>query len=88
MNLTVVLVPGAWHLPTCFDQLRQELRALGIDSMAVANPSVEDCQPPKNLTHDVASLHALLARLADEGKRITLVAHSYGGIVASGAARG
>ncbi|KAI9041120.1 alpha/beta hydrolase [Aspergillus affinis] len=88
MSSTVVLVPGAWHLPTCFDQLRQELHALGVASVAVANPSVEDCQPPKNLTHDVAHLHAVLARLADEGKQITLVAHSYGGVVASGAAQG
>ncbi|GLA07841.1 hypothetical protein AnigIFM60653_009080 [Aspergillus niger] len=37
---------------------------------------------------DRASLHAVIEELADQGHYVTVVAHSYGGAVASGAAEG
>ncbi|PYH96657.1 hypothetical protein BO71DRAFT_417682 [Aspergillus ellipticus CBS 707.79] len=57
---TVVLVPGAWHQPACMNQLRDELRSLGLDSVT----------------------------LADAGHLVTVVAHSYGGLVAPRQSRG
>ncbi|PWY68392.1 alpha/beta-hydrolase [Aspergillus heteromorphus CBS 117.55] len=85
----VVLVPGAWHQPACMDQLRDELGKLGLHSVAVAHPSIgSTLQPRPNLADDVASLHRTIKRLADEGHLVTAMAHSYGGVVASGAAKG
>ncbi|PWY91687.1 alpha/beta-hydrolase [Aspergillus sclerotioniger CBS 115572] len=86
---TIVLVPGAWHLPACLNQLRDELMSLGLDSVAVTHPSVgSTSQPPKTMTDDRANLHAVIKKLADDGHLVTVIAHSYGGVVSSGAAQG
>ncbi|PYI02465.1 alpha/beta-hydrolase [Aspergillus sclerotiicarbonarius CBS 121057] len=85
----IVLVPGAWHQPACMDQLRDELTSLGLDSVGVAHPSIgSTTQPPKTMADDRANLHAVIEKLADDGHLVTVLAHSYGGVVSSGAAQG
>ncbi|KAI2841516.1 transcriptional regulator family: Fungal Specific TF [Aspergillus niger] len=86
---TVVLVPGAWHQPSCMRQLQDELTSRGINATTVAHPSIGNTSPPlKTMVDDRASLHAVIEELADKGHYVTVVAHSYGGAVASGAAEG
>ncbi|GKZ36404.1 hypothetical protein AbraIFM66950_007475 [Aspergillus brasiliensis] len=86
---TIVLVPGAWHQPSCMSQLQNELTSLGLNAITVAHPSIGNAsQPLKTLVDDRASLHATIEELADDGQYVTVVAHSYGGAVASGAAEG
>ncbi|GKZ24667.1 hypothetical protein AbraCBS73388_011658 [Aspergillus brasiliensis] len=86
---TIVLVPGAWHQPSCMSQLQDELTSLGLNATTVAHPSIGNAsQPLKTLVDDRASLHATIEELADDGQYVTVVAHSYGGTVASGAAEG
>jgi alpha-beta hydrolase superfamily lysophospholipase len=86
---SIVLVPGAWHTPDCFDQFRSVLSGLNLSSSAVANPSVGDTTASKTLTDDVDNLRSVLTQLAEqEHKLITVVAHSYGGMVAAGALKG
>ncbi|KAH8701986.1 Alpha/beta hydrolase fold-1 [Talaromyces proteolyticus] len=85
---SIVLVPGAWHTPACFDQFRSVLAELDLSTIAVANPSVGDNTVSKTLTDDVENLRSVLIQLIEqEGKPITVVAHSYGGMVASGAVK-
>ncbi|KAB8213023.1 alpha/beta-hydrolase [Aspergillus novoparasiticus] len=84
----VVLVPGAWHKPTCFKQLQHELRTLGLPSATVAHPSVGSSSVPlKTLTDDVASPRHTLENISDNGDEIVLLMHSYGGVVGSAAAK-
>jgi pimeloyl-ACP methyl ester carboxylesterase len=84
---TIVFVPGAWHTPVCFETVRSELKVLGFRTIAVASPSVgSKSSPLKNLTNDVANLHAAIEKIANEGKLVTVIAHSYGGAIISGAA--
>ncbi|KAH8589760.1 Alpha/beta hydrolase fold-1 [Bisporella sp. PMI_857] len=80
---TILFVPGAWHLPAGFDTVREQLKALGYPTEAVAHPSIGAEPPTKNLSDDTANLRATLETLADEGKRIVVVTHSYGGVVGS-----
>ena len=78
---TIVFVPGVWHLPECFDSTRELLSEKGFTSEAIAHPSVGAKLPDKTLADDVSSLRTRLVALADEGKEIVLIAHSYGGLV-------
>ncbi|RDL38797.1 Uncharacterized protein BP5553_03137 [Venustampulla echinocandica] len=85
---TIVFVPGAWHEPTIFNDVRAELGNLKFPTVAIANPSVgSTSQPLKNLTDDVSNLHSVIMELVNSGDMVVVVAHSYGGVVASGAAQ-
>ncbi|GJC99144.1 FAD binding domain-containing protein [Colletotrichum higginsianum] len=77
---TFVLAPGAWHKETCYSPAQQILESRGYPVEAVAYPS--------GLNDDAAAVRAVLERLADEGKEIVLVVHSYGGLVGANAVKG
>lgn len=76
---TFLLVHGSWHGPWCFEPLQAALRQRGVDSIAVALPSVGT---------DVAHLGTLAddatvvtdAAAAIDGP-VVVVGHSYGGAV-------
>lgn len=85
---TVVFTPGAWHGTWAFDTVRSQLEALGYPTEAVALPSVGNTNASVGVADDVAALAAKLATLADAGKDVVMVCHSYGGVVASSAVEG
>ena len=84
-----VFVPGAWHTPDTFDGIRALLSKRGHDSEAITLPSVGAAEPTKSgLNADIAHTNGVLRALADEGRQIIVVMHSYGGMVGAGAAEG
>ena len=85
---TIVLVPGAWTTPDCFDIVRQQLKTAGYDSEAIATPSVGAEPPTKGLRDDAAAVRSSVSALAEQGKKVVLVVHSYGGLVAAEASKG
>ncbi|KAF4957359.1 hypothetical protein FSARC_11321 [Fusarium sarcochroum] len=85
---TIVFAPGAWHTADCFDLVRKELHARNWSTEAVDYPSVGAEPPTKGLADDVSVVRTTLQRLADEGKEIMLVVHSYGGVVGANAVQG
>lgn len=88
-NPTIVVVPGAWQKPTFFENFCQKLRDAGYPTKQVVLPSVGGNDLPlAGLPEDVAAVQAVLARLAQQGKRVILLGHSSGGAVASNAAEG
>jgi pimeloyl-ACP methyl ester carboxylesterase len=88
MPPTILFIPGAWCPPIVFNPLRDCLNSKGITSAAVALPSVDANPPTTTLDDDITHLRTKLLTLIDAGTEIILVAHSYGGVVASGAAEG
>ncbi|TYC01616.1 alpha/beta hydrolase [Micromonospora sp. WP24] len=76
---TLVLVPGAWHLPSTFDLLRGELDALGYASRAVKLPTTGP-DPRGGLRDDAEAIRAAVEAI--DGP-VVVVAHSYGGIPAT-----
>jgi len=75
---TIVLVHGAWASPSGWDQV---VAGLQKDGYATAAPALDEV----TLTGDVATVRATLDAIP--GNKL-LVAHSYGGMVTSGAAYG
>jgi pimeloyl-ACP methyl ester carboxylesterase len=87
-NPTFVFSLGAWVIPAVFDATRLQLNALGFLSECPAHPSIGAEPPSKTLSDDTASLREVLTKLADEGRDLVVVAHSYGGVVASSSVEG
>lgn len=85
---TIVLVPGAWATPTFYTQLSSNLSEKGLTTETVAHPSAGAEPPTKTLDDDVSNLRSTLERLVNFGGDVIVVAHSYGGLVASGAVQG
>jgi pimeloyl-ACP methyl ester carboxylesterase len=80
-----VMVHGAWHGPWCWDPLEPHLRAFGLSFTAVELPGRDD---PARVA--VSSLNDfaqhVVYRLRARRTPAIVVAHSFGGIVASKAA--
>ncbi|KAH7195663.1 Alpha/beta hydrolase fold-1 [Fusarium oxysporum] len=87
-NPTIVFAPGAWHLASCFDPIREALHSRGWTTEAVEYPSVGAEPPTKGLDDDADAVRTVLQRLADKGEQIVLVVHSYGGLVGANAVKG
>lgn len=87
-NPTIFFIPGAWHLPEGFDDVRAFLAIRGFPSEAVALPSIGAEPPSKGLADDTMFVQNEIERLSNEGKQIVVVAHSYGGMVGAGAVKG
>ncbi|CZT02610.1 hypothetical protein WAI453_002125 [Rhynchosporium graminicola] len=85
---TIVFTPGAWHGTWAFDTVRLQLENLGYPTEAVPLPSVGSNDLNAGLSDDAAALRAVLVTLTDSGKDIIMVAHSYGGVVATNAVEG
>ncbi|KAL2209352.1 alpha/beta-hydrolase [Sarocladium strictum] len=85
---TIVFAPGAWHLPSCFDLVKEQLEPLGYPVVGITYPSVGAEPPNKNATDDALVLKGTLKELTDLGTEIVVISHSYGGLVASNALEG
>lgn len=85
---TLVFSLGAWSTPAVFDGVRARLGALGFPSECPTYPSAGAEPPYKSLEDDVSTLRRVLVAFTDQGKDIIIVAHSYGGVVASSAVEG
>ncbi|KAJ5806687.1 hypothetical protein N7474_010279 [Penicillium riverlandense] len=82
---TILFIPGAWHSPDVFDDVRASLAIRGFPSVAVALPAIGAEPPSKGLADDTIFVQNEIERLSNEGKQIVVVAHSYGGMVGAGA---
>lgn len=86
---TIVLVHGAWHNPSCWDEVRKHLEEHSYPTVAVHLPSAGRNPPVTSHLEDTAVVRKELERLiVSEGKEVILVMHSYGGVAGSGAVSG
>ncbi|KAE8387436.1 hypothetical protein BDV23DRAFT_195830 [Aspergillus alliaceus] len=72
----ILFVPGDCHGPECYDIEMVHL------------PSVGPVEYLADFSPDVAHIRAEVERIANSGRRIVVVAHSYGGVVPSEAIQG
>ncbi|KAK8022847.1 hypothetical protein PG993_013614 [Apiospora rasikravindrae] len=85
---TLILVPGAWHKPACYDEIIKILHeTYKLKCVAVTLPSASD-NPNGTLKNDIDVVREAMTREFRKGRDVVLVAHSYGGMVANSAIKG
>jgi len=77
---TFLLVPGAWHPPTAYAPLMQELESKGFETTSAVLETVGAHKGGKTWADDVNSILAVAEPLFNDGKEVILIVHSYGGI--------
>jgi len=85
---TIVLVPGAWHKPEIYSDVKALLGAHGYPTIGIPLPSVGATPPNEDFTEDVTAIRNCLTQLVSEGKEVVLVVHSYAGLPGGEAPKG
>lgn len=85
---TILFVPGAWHRSTCYAPVIRALQTQGYETATAELASVGANPPLQTWTDDIANIRAVATSLADAGKSIVLVAHSYGALPSGEAVKG
>ncbi|KAI1820726.1 Alpha/Beta hydrolase protein [Xylaria intraflava] len=82
----ILIVPGAFGTPAGFDKLAPHLD--GLQTHPGAYPS---CNHPDPLNAtcaaDITAVRSIILSLLDQQRDVVILAHSYGGVVAGGAAK-
>ncbi|KAF5653298.1 signal peptide-containing protein [Fusarium sp. NRRL 25303] len=86
----IAIVQGAWHRASHYKGLVQSLTNKGFTVLQPNNVTAGNDENIKGKTHidDVQTIRESLQPALDEGKRIVLICHSYGGIPGSAAVEG
>jgi hypothetical protein len=81
----IVILPGAWHTPSCMSALISELQSLGYTTHTSQLPSVGNPDPPQDLSEDIAVVRSLVERAIGLDNDVIVFPHSWAGIVAGSA---
>jgi alpha-beta hydrolase superfamily lysophospholipase len=84
----ILFTPGAWHGPWAFDEIRKDLSSRGLATSAVTLPSVGTKNANVGVAEDTAAVRAEILKLVSKGRKVVVVAHSYGGVPTSNAVQG
>jgi pimeloyl-ACP methyl ester carboxylesterase len=89
---SILIIPGSFSYAELYDTLVDALAQRGYDVRALDLPSVlrpgAVARPPATMYDDAAHIARETERLADEGRDVILVPHSYGGVPTSESVRG
>jgi pimeloyl-ACP methyl ester carboxylesterase len=84
---TYVLIPGAWHGGWAWRPVAERLRAAGRRAITLTLPGMSDGDDPSGYQLQDAVEYITDQVLRRESGNVVLVAHSWGGFPATGAAR-
>jgi pimeloyl-ACP methyl ester carboxylesterase len=84
---TIVIVPGSFSPTYFYDTFVSPLSAHNYDVQVVSLPSVGG-KTATTMIDDATAIQAVTTKIADQGKDIVLVMHSYGGIPGTESAHG
>ncbi|KAJ6510643.1 Alpha/beta hydrolase fold-1 [Mycena sanguinolenta] len=85
---TIIVIPGSFSPLRCYEAVISELESHGYPVLGIELETVGVRSKAPGLYDDAAKVAALVSQLAEEGKDVVLVPHSYGGLVACEAAKG
>ncbi|KAJ7837281.1 Alpha/beta hydrolase fold-1 [Mycena leptocephala] len=85
---TIIIIPGSFSPLYAYNAVISELESHGYTVHGIELETVGRRDKAPGLYDDAAKVAALASKLADEGKDVVLVPHSYGGLVACEAAKG
>ncbi|KAF2709781.1 alpha/beta-hydrolase [Pleomassaria siparia CBS 279.74] len=90
---SIILVPGSFSFPELYDTVVNPIKGKGYEIKALHYPSVglktgpREGTPP-TMYDDAAFIAKETEKLADEGKDVVIVAHSYGGVPTTESTKG
>ncbi|PGH30940.1 hypothetical protein GX50_06297 [[Emmonsia] crescens] len=84
---SIIFLPGAWNGPEYFGDVTTQLNERGYEVHAL-HLLTAGLDPKSTPSDDIALVQKTTQALADEGKDVILVMHSYGGFVGSESAKG
>ena len=81
---TIVLIPGSFCFKEAYDPVVEPLRAKGYDIYVLEPPCYPAAYKPgsgaaPSMYDDARFVREFVRKLADGGKEVVIVAHSYGG---------
>lgn len=87
---TIVIIPGSFSVPSQYEKSAEVLRSYGFETIVgpLQTADRRDPLPAATMQDDAAYFREVITQLADQGKDIVLLPHSYGGIVANESAKG
>lgn len=91
---SILLVPGSFTPGHVYENVLEKVAAVGYDIRALQMPSVRleaespSARKPPSMYDDAAFIASQAAALADDGKDVLIVAHSYGGVPATESVKG
>ncbi|OJJ96962.1 hypothetical protein ASPACDRAFT_124946 [Aspergillus aculeatus ATCC 16872] len=87
-NPTIVLVHGAWHTPANYAPFITDLESRGFSVHCPHLPSCTNTSPPPfTYQDDVTTVRNLVTTLVNNGERVLVILHSYGGAIGTDAAQ-
>ncbi|KAK5996312.1 putative hydrolase R7-like protein [Cladobotryum mycophilum] len=85
----ILIISGGWHLPEHYAKLTKALEAVGHEVHCPGNPSMTQVRPPTaGLAQDSENVRLYAEKLADSGRQIVALMHSYGGQVGTNSLHG
>ncbi|KAH8713207.1 hypothetical protein HC256_006373 [Beauveria bassiana] len=82
----VLIVTGAWHVSGHYHKLVAAIEARGIRTICETLPTNNNVVPPNTtLQDDVDFIRSIVAKETASGTHLTVLAHSWGGMIASSA---
>lgn len=86
---TLILIPGAYTPTTTYNTLLPRLHTLGLNVYALPLQTVgRRPLPAPHMYDDAAFIAAEIRKLVNQGERVVLLGHSYGGIPISQCTQG
>ncbi|KAJ6510671.1 Alpha/Beta hydrolase protein [Mycena sanguinolenta] len=85
---TIIIIPGSFSSLRFYEAVTSELESHGYPVLGIELETVGVRSKAPGLYDDAAKVAALTSQLAEEGKDVVLVPHSYGGLVACESAKG
>lgn len=83
---TILIIHGAWHHPAYFQRFTIALQKEGYHTCCPLLPTCNNAVPPNmSFEDDVKLIRETAISIADEGKEVIALMHSYGGIVGTDA---
>lgn len=82
----VLIITGAWNVPGHYYKLIAAIESRGIRTICETLPTNNNVVPPNTtLQDDVAFIRNIVAKESAAGTHLTVLAHSWGGMISSGA---
>lgn len=85
-----MVIPGSFSPPALYKNFVDNLRSLDFEAIVEPLQSAirRESSPSSSMYDDASHFREVISKLADQGKDIVLIPHSYGGIVANESAKG